>query len=202
MKNLFVFRGFGVSLISAFVFVVLISFTVKGQNRGIFVDPRDGYQYWWVKVGGQTWMTHNLMFKDPANSWTYNGDDTLNILKYGRMYNWEGARVSCPRGWKLPSDKDWNKLIEHYGADIAGKMVQAWDSVGTEEGLSQISSLFSGIRYTNGVFLNQTYWGACWSSTALNDSTAVNYLFARGAKSIAPSSNDKRSGFSVRCIKK
>jgi uncharacterized protein (TIGR02145 family) len=196
---------------SMFLMVVLLAFTLlsnlipvslNAQGSGSFTDQRDGVVYFWTKVGDQTWMARSLRYAAPKNSWTYNGDDSVHVYKYGRLYNWAGAKESCPKGWRLPSDKDWNKLIETLGPARAGEVVQAWDTVGLEEGLHQFSSMLSGVRYTNGVFLNVNYWGACWSATEINDSTAVNYLFSRGAKEITQSTNDKRAGFAVRCIKK
>jgi uncharacterized protein (TIGR02145 family) len=176
--------------------------TLTAQVSGNFTDARDGHFYFWTKAGNQVWMARNLAYAEPVNSWAYNGDDSVHIHKYGRLYNWEGAKAACPKGWRLPSEKDWKTLIETLGAQRAGTVVQHWDTVGIEEGMPMFSSLLSGVRYTNGVFLNVNYWGACWSSTAINDSTAINYLFSRGSAEITPSTNDKRAGFAVRCIKK
>ncbi len=39
----------------------------------------------------------------------------------GRLYNWNAALAACPTGWKLPSDYEWQVLVNAYGGDnIAG----------------------------------------------------------------------------------
>lgn len=194
----------GVLILIFFVF----TFAGKAQHTGKFTDPRDGTEYHWVKVGGQTWMANNLRFTVPGHSWIYNEDDTVHLPKYGMLYDWDGARQACPKGWVLPSSKEWRKLISALGEEQAGKILQSWDTTGVpgRNGfppvLPAFSSLLSGVRYPDGRCLNVTFWGACWSSTSVNDSTAANFLFARKTASAGESTNDKQTGFSVRCIKK
>ncbi len=204
------FRIFS-KLLSAFVLINLFALLPKSlsaQQTGTFSDPRDGRVYHWLREGKQTWMAENLKFVDTAGSWAYNNDDSVHVVKYGRLYNWKSAVKACPKGWHLPSEKEWNTLIAFLGTDVAGHTMQAMDTIGNSHPKGKIvdkqgfSSLLSGIRYPDGRFLNVTFWGGCWSSTQVNDSTAVNLLFVRKSGSIGVSTNDKKAGFSVRCVKK
>lgn len=178
------------------------------QTKGQFTDPRDGRVYRTITAGDQVWMTKNIMFDLPGHSWAYNGDDSVHVPKYGRLYDWSGAREACPKGWKLPSLKDWQKLIHHLGPDTAGLVIMAWDTIGAvwpsgnRPVIPVIPGVLGGVRYANGSFLNVTYWGGCWTSTSVNDSTAVNVLFVRKSGTVGESTNDKKAGFSVRCFKK
>jgi len=41
--------------------------------------------------------------------------NTKNCERYGRLYNWNSAMKSCPKGWHLPSDTEWRQLIDFVG---------------------------------------------------------------------------------------
>ena len=81
-------------------------------SKGSFIDSRDGKKYATVKIGNQIWMAENLAFYTDLGCWLYNNDST-NIKKYGYLYNWETALNVAPEGWHLPSDEEWNELINY-----------------------------------------------------------------------------------------
>jgi len=51
----------------------------------------------------------------------YSGTDvtaaknTENYQVYGVLYNWNAAQQVCPAGWHLPTDSEWNQLLEYLG---------------------------------------------------------------------------------------
>jgi len=99
-------------------------------RQGSFVDERDGQSYTSIRIGTQVWMAQNLNY-NAAGSWCY-ADDTDNCLKYGRLYTWAGAMESCPSGWHLPSDSEWETLTEFLGSKTGRKLKSrsSWDKVG------------------------------------------------------------------------
>jgi uncharacterized protein (TIGR02145 family) len=181
--------------------------TATSQNKGTFKDPRDGYVYQWMKVGNLAWMTENLRFNVAAGSWVYNNDTAIGA-KFGRLYNWKAAQTSCPKGWRLSTDKDWNALIAALGGNTqAGAAIQAMDTVGKGQKYGNpaqpatISTLLGGIRHADGSCLGVNTWGGCWTSGKVNDSVANNVLFAHGSREVVFSTNDKSTGFLVRCVR-
>jgi uncharacterized protein (TIGR02145 family) len=198
------------SFIYAVALLISLSFIpaqLIAQGKGTFKDTRDGREYNWTKVGTQAWMTENLKFVVPAGSWAYN-NDSANEVNFGRLYSWKAAQTACPKGWHLPSDKEWNALIQSLGGSTgAGLKMQSMDTIGKSHAAAATpatgaaSTLLSGVRRPDGSCSGLNLWGGCWSSGKINDTVATNVLFAHGSKDMGVSSNDKNSGFSVRCVR-
>ncbi|MFZ4521557.1 MAG: FISUMP domain-containing protein [Bacteroidales bacterium] len=194
----------------AFILFIGFSFIpafITAQDKGTFKDSRDGHSYNWVKIGTQVWMTENLRVKLPSGSWAYN-DDTVTEAAFGRLFSWKSAQTACPKGWHLPSDKEWATVVQALGGSkVAGEKVLLLDTIGKTSvpfgsGRPVLpSTLLSGVRHPDGSCIGLNFWGGCWTSGKVNDSVGNNMLFVHGSKEMGESSNDKNSGFSVRCIK-
>jgi uncharacterized protein (TIGR02145 family) len=101
------------------LFILVLSsifFSALSQNFDTLIDIRDKQIYKVVKIGNQSWMGENLRYEAKTGSWCYNGNDSLSKI-YGRLYNWETAKLSCPEGWHLPSDSEWEILEMNLGMD-------------------------------------------------------------------------------------
>lgn len=77
------------------------------------VDERDGQRYSTEKYGNQWWMAENLAYNLPESK--INPDNPFS--EYGRLYNHEQAKMVCPDGWHLPTDRDWQTLERHLGLE-------------------------------------------------------------------------------------
>ncbi len=69
-----------------------------------------------VMKDGKRWMTKNLNLQ-LENSCCYD-NEPANCTKYGRLYTWEAAKQACFElgdGWHLPTDKEWQKMVDQYG---------------------------------------------------------------------------------------
>jgi uncharacterized protein (TIGR02145 family) len=61
-------------------------------------------------------------------------NDYANCKKYGRLYNWNEAMKACPAGWHLPSDAEWDTLVNYVGGSLtAGKKLKATSGWGRGE---------------------------------------------------------------------
>jgi uncharacterized protein (TIGR02145 family) len=193
-------------LLLAAILTVLVT-GVAAQERGVLKDQRDGQTYKTVKIGTQTWMAENLNYAAEEGSWCYE-NDKANCAKYGRLYDWKAATESCPDGWHLPSADEWMEMINSLGGDGAAavrmrarkdwKVFETVSSV-DDSGFSALPAGYTKPRH--GVFDGvgtETYW---WSSTELG--RGAWYFALRFDRDVVNmyGSNQKGSGFSVRCVK-
>ncbi len=80
------------------------------------IDTRNQKQYPTVQLGQLYWMSKNLDFAVPEQSWCAD-DRPDNCQSGGRLYNFDAARTACPEGWRLPSRQEWLALSE---VELAG----------------------------------------------------------------------------------
>jgi uncharacterized protein (TIGR02145 family) len=171
------------------------------NDGGIFTDPRDGQEYRTVKIGNQIWMAENLNYKT-GKCWAYENDES-NRQKYGLLYDWETAKSACPKGWHLPTTKEWDQLMSAAGgektADKKLKSKTGWDKNGNGTDDFGFSALPGGYRYIDGRFLGVGNYGPWWSATENGSGDAydryMDYYFVCVCK------DEEGYGFSVRCVK-
>ncbi|MDR2555972.1 MAG: fibrobacter succinogenes major paralogous domain-containing protein [Fibromonadaceae bacterium] len=168
------------------------------QDKNL-ADSRDNKTYKTVKIGEQVWMAENLNFEAKEGSMCYdNKPDNCN--KYGRLYDWNTAMKACPNGWHLPSDKEWQTLVDFAGGvKVAGKKLKAtsgWDNNGNGTDDFGFSALPGGSYLCRDGcdFYNGGIGGDWWNSSIRDD----DYMYIG-----EPDNPDKENGasYSVRCIK-
>jgi uncharacterized protein (TIGR02145 family) len=174
----------------------------EGDGIGTFTDERDGQTYRTVKMpDGKVWMAENLRFKIDG-SWCYKNCED-NCGKYGRLYDWNMAKLACPKGWHLPSNDEWRELVTVVGYSTAGNKLKSksgWEESGNGTDDYGFSALPGGGRGSVGGFGNAGYYGYWWT-TAENSS---DYAYARSMRYDGDYVYDdfglKCLGASVRCV--
>lgn len=175
-----------------------------------FTDSRDGQVYKIIEIGNQTWFAENLNY-NTGTSWCYD-DLASNCDIYGRLYDWATALDACPDGWHLPTNTEWDELIDFLGGeDVAGGKMKStgtledgtgyWDAPNND---ATNESCFSGIGGGARNLLNFTSIGAYgrfWSATETSENGARNRVLYSHNNNIGNASNNKVSGISCRCLK-
>jgi len=179
-----------------------VKYTYKGSQ--VLLDERDKNKYRTVKIGNQTWMAENLNYKSEGSS-CYKNDES-NCAKYGRLYSWNEAIKVCPNGWHLPSEKEFETLIDAAGGvNVAGKNLKSasgWQGGNEENDVLGFSVLPAGYRDFEGKFRLQGMLARFWGATEL-PRNGVSYIVFyadedEGKKSVTIKDD---SQFSVRCLK-
>jgi len=189
------------------VILFAIFFIVRGipgwleKDKGSFKDGRDSKTYKTIKIGTQTWMAENLNYN--ASSSKCYKDEENNCKKYGRFYNWNTAKSACPKGWHLPSGKEWQILVDFAGGDAtAGKKLRTtsgWDGNsgnGTDD--FGFSALPGGYANSSGNFDVAGYYGRWWS--AESDGKYADYLHIGIKDEVNRGSYNSSCFLSVRCL--
>lgn len=194
------------------------------ENEGTFTDERDGHVYKWIKIGDQIWMAENLAFQTEPYSYAYNNNEE-NVATYGRLYIWDAAMAACPAGWHLPTNDEWNILINYladngYGLEENATYVAKAlaSTTGWETSLypgnpgyepeknnsSGFTAIPGGTRDATGSFWYMgkcaTWWTATESSPGSNLATYREVYFSTPWVDIY-AYNYKQNAYSVRCVK-
>ncbi len=178
------------TFIAGFIFLSLSNLNAQETS---FIDSRDGNVYKIISIGNQVWMGENLNF-ETENSWIYSNKNK-NANKYGRLYSYEAALNACPAGWHLPSDKEWQELINHYGGDLEAGLALRID------GTSAFNAHYGGFMNKDGQFFDQGHNVNFWTATSCDDKDAWRCYIDRGFNSVVQDYYSKSGGLSVRCIR-
>jgi uncharacterized protein (TIGR02145 family) len=146
---------------------------------------------------------------------------SANFGTYGALYNWPAAMAACPSGWHLPTDAEWTTLTDYLtnsgygyggsGSDIGKSMAatSGWTSysptgtVGNDQASNNSSgfaALPGGERSYFGGFDYLGYWAYFWSASGLGASDAWYRDLDYYDDGVDRFFNDRRGGFSVRCL--
>lgn len=201
------------------------------STPGSGVTDIHGIDHETIIIGDQEWMTENLnvtTYNDSSEIMTVDGLDEWFGLdtaaftiynnsiqsreKYGLLYNWHAVNSEklCPIGWHVPSDEEWNLLIEvSGGVELAGGVLKYdstayWKSpnIGATNEIG-FNALPGGYAHDSPAsFGNQRSNGFWWTSTEFGeDESYAKVMFYDKSNIEGVHNYNKRMGLSVRCIK-
>lgn len=226
----FTFGSSDTALADGTAFTFDVVYTQPALQRSISFTQQARFQnYASVIIGSQEWMSENLAvttfrngdpipyvgwgptwatLKTPA--WCFYNNDPATVPVYGILYNWYAVadpRGLAPAGWHVPSDAEWNTLINSLGGQAAaGGSMKAvsplWNAPNTgATNSSGFTALPGGFRGNGGTYDRLGKNGSWWSSnqSSANGAFFRTVFFDQAAASRAAAS--KQDGLSVRCIK-
>jgi uncharacterized protein (TIGR02145 family) len=212
------------------VLLIILLIFIEGcnlQDKGLNTNNS-------VKIGTQEWMTENLSISTFRNGdtiseakteeeWIRAGEEKKPAFcyfhlnpdfgeKYGKLYNWfavNDLRGLSPKGWHIPSEKEWNQLFDELGGkEIAANKLKAttgWINYHNENGngnnFSGFTALPSGDYSSNGSNSTNGEYGHWWCSTESNEQTAFSIAMNNIESRIFTPDCGKHCGCAVRCIK-
>lgn len=193
---------------------------IEKNETCTFTDIRNGKTYKTIKIGKQTWMAENLDVDTFQNgepipnlktneAWfnsginekpaccNYDNDPIENRRKYGKLYNWYAVndpRGLAPKGYRIPSKKDFDELLLNFGGE--GK--NAFQAL-VEDNNIGFFALPGGWCNEGGYFECIELGGRYWSSSEDGIGSSrmvVGFTF----KDIKLTNAQRQMGFSVRCL--
>jgi uncharacterized protein (TIGR02145 family) len=180
-----------------------------------------------VKIGNQIWQTKNLSVDKFANgdqifhaqtsedwemasekkmpAWCFYDDDEEIEQNYGRLYNWYAVtdpRGLAPAGYKIPTEQDWEELIEALGGDMkAGLLLKGnelyWNF--DDEDATGFLALPGGVC-NEGSCWDKGEWGCWWSSSESDKGEAYAFHLSDNFEEAGMGCDDKNWALSVRCM--
>jgi uncharacterized protein (TIGR02145 family) len=221
------------SILAAFIHVLIINCGGEeafGPKTPGTVTDIDNNTYKTIKIGTQWWMAENLKVTHYRNgdaipnvtdgyAWSnlttgayceYNNDANI-VATYGRLYNWHAAgdsRHIAPTGWHVPSDSEWQTLVDYLGGDsvAGGRMketgIKHWmsaNSGATNE--SGFCGLPGGYRSFDSHYYFMGASASIWSSNENSPYFALIRVLDYNSPAASRFSVYKSYGFSVRCVK-
>jgi uncharacterized protein (TIGR02145 family) len=198
------------------------SLLVADIDGNIYHTVRIGSQVWMVENLKTTHFRNGEAILNVTDSteWgnfatayycNYNNDNSY-VETYGRLYNYYAvinSRNIAPTGWHVPTNMEWETLENFLGGyNIAGAKLKEkgsihWGNANNEAtNETGFNALPGGCRTPDGKFTDIGSQGNWRSSSARTDNSSwncnmvyfSNYLYRNSAE------NDKKSGYSIRCI--
>lgn len=220
-------------IILAFLFTL---FQFKQPEN--FVEDIDGNRYGVIRIGNYLWMAENLkvsryndgekiktvsaddLWRSSSEGlFTYYMNDSVNLRKYGMLYNWYAVNSGrlCPKGWHVPSDEEW-KILEGYADSKYKYPDEVWNRQGVRgsDAGSNLMSVYGwrvnvgadklGFKALPGGEMTDKcklegingYW---WTSTQKDSLNSWYRSLIYGLELISRDTHPKFCGFSVRCVK-
>lgn len=174
--------------------------TVTPTETGTFTDA-DGTVYHWVRIDTLEWMVENYRGGTPwyEQSYVSNGfeeefdvsdtkaEDSL-IAHNGNYLTWEDAKALAPKGWRLPTDADYQNLERALGMSATDTSKEGWRD-GAAELMMQSGSgtmlafLLNGQLSSWSTILVDKYhvgdYGCYWTATRDTTKTTNECAFIR-----------------------
>jgi len=143
-----------------------------------------------------------------TGAWCYYKNDSSNNSLYGKLYNWYAVndkRGLAPKGYHIPTDKEWEDLCVFFGGDrIAGKKMKSklsWINNSNNTNSVGFNGLAGGYRFLDGSFFHQGNTSFWWSSTEAYPSSSWYRAIDAKFDFLISFDGDKRNGFYVRLVK-
>ena len=111
-------------------------------------------------------------------------------------------RNICPKGWHVPSDEEWNELVNYLGGEfLAGDILKTHSPDWNGRNLAGFNGLPGGFRSNLGGFKYKTLYGFWWTKTEASNVYAWCRNMPGFENTVIRNNYFKKTGFSIRCLK-
>ncbi|HWB63716.1 MAG TPA: FISUMP domain-containing protein [Chitinophagales bacterium] len=158
---------------------------------------------------------------DTLHYFFYYNNDTAYLYDYGYFYTWSavmrgkqsssaspsGIQGPCPNGWHVPSEAEWQTLVDYLGGNLSAggymKGYSYWQGGNSGEGggnESGFNGLPSGYRTAAGPGAARTAGAFFWSTNEQDNTSAFIRELFNTSTAVGDSAFVKNTGASCRCL--
>ena len=191
------------------------------------IDVRDGKSYPTAMLCGKCWMTRNLdhgtiLAGTPAIAQTDNCipekyclPADANCTTYGGFYQWDeimhyssasGNKGDCPPEWHLPTDAEWQTLIDNLITGIPAPDANALAGAKLKDISATMGfhGLLGGLNYLDNFWAYTTLpltGSMFWTSSSIGTDQAISRGINLNNPSVSYYARSRANAFPVRCVK-
>jgi uncharacterized protein (TIGR02145 family) len=175
---------------------IINQFRTDSSTEEIIDYDRNSYKT--IQIGDQVWTAENWQCIHAPDGTQLTGvsaydDNEIYVSEYGRLYTWESALNAAPSGWHLPSDEEWEILINSVELNPADELRSG--------GSTGFNAQLGGRRTEDGEFGYLGEIGIYWTATQSDASHARVKLFVDDESNVVTNNTPKGGAKSVRYIK-
>lgn len=188
------------------ILTLLVIVMLVGCNPDEYVTDVDGNKYPILEIGNAQWMGENLRVKRDRDghpiSFFFPNSDSSNVHEYGLLYDFEATDNSCPSGWRLPNNSEWEALFQFESENAASnyKDQNYWlgETNSNNTGFSaRPAGIGNSAEHPNNFKENTLFW----SIDKDQEHFIWTYILEVGKNKIRKASQHPTYGFSIRCIR-
>jgi len=185
------------------MFIILL-FASSCQNSANTITDIDGNEYQVIVKGSTQWMAVNLRVKQDREgnpvTFSHPNGNPANEVEFGLLYDYATACKVCPEGWQLPSNEEWETLINMDNTEAANALKSGanWDeSANTNtSGFGAKPAGYGNTEHPNQFGLRADFW-----SSTITSEFRWTYIFEKGKTSVRKAEQHKEYAYSVRCVR-
>ena len=212
------------------IIAIAMSISVVSAAAGSTTDHRKNSAVESVVIGEQHWMKSNMAVTrfrngaliqrvNDASAWTAAGlartpayavydNRYAPPANWGLLYNFAAVtdpRGICPAGWRVPNNRDWQKLEAYLGAGAgAAKALKAdrgWPGNYDGTNVTGFAGLPAGWRTQTGIYYLANRIAYFWTADLSPDGTVLSHMLFDEERPIFRIGYNPGMGQSLRCIK-
>ena len=153
-------------------------------------DSRDGHVYRIVNIGGVDWMGEDLRYDNGSIECFRDDCETFGYLYTGDFLS------ACPDGWRVPTHKDFYRLLENTSADGFANLLAKTGWNATTGALDENAHYWSSTYRDLSSYVSLHAYE--WLALSHKDSLKVQLDFAKASSSYELS--QMTQGALVRCV--
>jgi uncharacterized protein (TIGR02145 family) len=217
-------NNYGCSITTAPVSILVKSGNFTCGNS--LTDVRDEKTYPTEMFSGKCWMTKNLDYgvklaentapqTDNCLTEKFCSPVDVNCTNFGGFYQWDeimqyagaaGSKGICPPEWHLPTQAEWQSLIDNLMPGIVAPDANGLAGSGLKDLAAVVGfhGLLGGLNFLDNtwVFTSQPLAGTMfWTSTSSGADEAIAHGLNQNNPSVSTYSNSRSNAFPVRCVK-